>query len=240
MRTLKRIISALLVLSLLAVSLCSCDLLTKPGDLITVAEAALALQSYKVEHTVSYESGDAKMQEAISAFTAPTILTEVDGESFRITMAFEKDGRENGVIYTYVDGVLYTVLDELGVTTKTSESVSGLDSSTLAGGAGVSADDFATVKAKSSDGTGVITCTDIKDEALARLVDSLADQLDPETVVAIKNATLDINLKNGMYDTTVLKCDYVITTSDAVYTVTMTYESKFTYGNVDEIVAPVF
>ena len=180
------------------------------------------------------------MQEAISAFTSTTILTEVDGESFRITMTFEKDGRENGVICTYVDGVLYTVNDELGVTTKLAQPVTDLDKDEITGAAGVSAGDFTTVKAKTTDGVSVITCTDIKDEALDRLVDELARQLDSETVVAIKDVALDINLKNAMYDTATLKCDYVIITSDAVYTVTMTYESKFTYGNVEKIIAPTF
>ena len=244
MRTMKRIISAVLVLSLLAVGFCSCDLFTKPEALVVIAEAALTNKTYTVESTITYDSADEKMKDAISAFTNPTILTEVEGDSFRITMTFEKDGRENGVIYTYVDGVLYTVLDEYGATTKTKDTVSEADKANLkkklGQGVSVGFEDFNDVKVKTTDNVSVITCNEIKDEPLDALVKILSEQLPTDTVVAIKNASLTINLKDGLYDTTLLTCEYVITTPDAVYTLTMTYTSEFKYVKVDEIKAPTF
>ena len=244
MRTMKKIISAVLVLSILAVAFCSCDLFTKPEALVAVAEVALENKTYTVESTISYESEDEKMKDAISTFTNPTIVTEVNGESFGITMTFEKGGRENGVIYTYVDGVLYTVLDEYGVTTKTSDTVSEADKAhlreELGQGVSVGFEDFNDVDVKTSDDLSVITCTEIKDEPLNALVKVLSEQLPEDTVVAIKNVNLEIELKDGLYNATLLTCEYVITTADAVYTLTMTYASEFTYENVDEIEAPVF
>ena len=244
MRTMKKIISAFLVFSLLTVGLCSCNLFANPEELITEAETALADKSYTVELAIKYESEDEKMKEAIAAFTNPHILTEVNGDDFRITMTFEKDGRENGVIYTYVDGTLYTILDELGVTTKTSEVIDELDkkaiTDSLGQGASIGIEDFESVKAVAKSGTGVITCTQIKDEPLEALGEALADDMPADTVVAIKDVILAIQLNGGLYDVTLLTCEYVITTPDSVYTLTMTYASKFTYGDVDEIVAPTF
>ena len=244
MRTTKRIISALLVISLFAIALSSCGLFGDPAELVAEADAALDEKAYTVRTVVQYDSTDAEMQEAIAAFTNPVMLTEVNGDSFRISMLFEKDGRENGVIYTYVDGVLYTELDELGTTTKTSEAVTDLDKNELraqlGAGASLSVDDFENAKAITTNGESLITCTDIKDEPLDALVESLASQMPEDTVVAIKDVGLAITISDGVYTYLLLTCSYVITTSDAVYTLNMTYASEFTYGDVDEIIAPTF
>ena len=244
MRTTKRIISALLVISLFAIGLSSCGLFSDPAELVAEADTALGEKAYTMRTAVQYESTDAKMAEAIASFTNPAVLTEVNGDSFRISMLFEKDGRENGVIYTYVDGVLYTELDELGVTTKTSETVTDLDKNTLrselGAGATLSVDDFESAKAVTANGESLITCTDIKDEPLDSLVEALADQMPEGTVVAIKDTSLIITISDGLYKNILLTCSYVITTADAVYTLDMTYVSEFTYGDVDEITAPTF
>ena len=86
----------------------------------------------------------------------------------------------------------------------------------------------------------MITCTEIKDEPLNVLVDSLSEQLGGEVFVAIKDANLSIQLTDGLYDKTLLTCDYVLSVDDEVYTVTMTYASRFSYGEVEEITAPIF
>lgn len=244
MRTTKKIISALLVVSLLAVLLTSCNLFVKPDGVIAEADAALKEKAYTMETTITYTSEDAGMREAIASFTNPMIFTEVNGNDFRITMNFEKDGRENGVIYTYKDGTLYTVLDELGVTTKTSEVVTVLDkkeiTDSLGQGVSISADDFNIAKAVSVEGVTMITCTDIKDEPLDALVRELSERFSEDTVVAIKDAGLIIEIKDGLYNNVAFSCQYVITTPDAVYTLVMLYTSKFAYGDVDEITAPTF
>jgi outer membrane lipoprotein-sorting protein len=140
MKTTKRIISALLVAVILLASLTSCFLIDEdPAALIAEAEAALADKSYTVTSVIEYTSEDEKMKDALAAFTTVTSFTEVKGDSFRMSTSFEKDGKENGVIYTYVDGVLYTVLDELGVTTKVSETVTETDRRELAEQLGESA-----------------------------------------------------------------------------------------------------
>lgn len=245
MRTMKKIISMLLVFSILTVALCSCDIIGKnPEKLIEEAEMALKEKAYTVEMAIQYTSEDEKMSEAISAFTNPSIVIESDGESFRITMSFDKDGRKNGVKYTYTDGILYTELNKLGEITNTKEKISEADRKELAESlgqaAGISVEDFQSVDAKSFNGVSVITCTEIKDEPLCVLVDSLSEQLGGEVFVAIKDVNLSIQLTDGLYDKTLLTCDYVLSLDDEVYTVTMTYAARFSYGEVEEITAPVF
>ena len=58
--------------------------------------------------------------------------------------------------------------------------------------------------------------------------------------VALKNATLNIEIVDGKYDTVLLSCEYYIATATDSYSIGMTYSSKFTYGGNFEIVAPDF
>ena len=72
------------------------------------------------------------------------------------------------------------------------------------------------------------------------LPDLLRQQLGGEVFVAIKDVNLSIQLTDGLYDKTLLTCDYVLSLDDEVYTVTMTYAARFSYGEVEEIAAPIF
>lgn len=243
MRTIKKITSLLLVLSIFGMILCSCDLLgADPEKLVAEADLALNEKSYTMDMVIKYDSEG--MKDAVDAFTSPKIKTTVNGDSFKIAMTFEKDGVDNGVTYTYVDGTLYTELTELGVTTSSKSTVSEANraklTEKLGAGATLSIDDFSTLDTQSRGGVSVITCTEIKDEALDALVKALDDQLELDATVAIKDVTLAIQITDGLYEVTLLTCDYVITTDTEVYTLTMTYAAQFKYGEVDEIKAPAF
>ena len=247
MRTIKKAISLLLVLAMLGAFICSCDLVAKdPVELVSEADLVLQEKAYTMNMVIKYESEDEGMKAAIDSFSNPTIKTEVSGDAFRISMTFDKEGTKNGVTYTYVDSVLYTELSDFEFGVKKTETVEDFDSSdrdelleALGAGATISIDDFETLSTKSRGDVSVITCTDIKDEPLSKLVSVLDERLAYlDAVVAIKNVTLAIQINDGAYEATVLTCEYVITTPDAVYTLNMTYAAKFTYGDVNEITAP--
>lgn len=245
MRTMKKITSVLLVLAMLTACLCSCDLIggKDPGELIAAAEAELRLAPYSINMNIKYESADEGMKAAIEAFSAPVIKTEVDGDDFKITMSFKNDGIKSGLIYTCVDGVLYTELNDGGhVSTSTTEGADmAAITEALGAHAGISTDDFNTVKTQSRGNVSVITCTEIKDEPLDALVSSLTEQLaDIEALVNIKDVVLAMQFTDGKYDVTILTCSYVITVGSEVYNLTMTYTSKFNYEAEVEISAPDF
>ena len=92
-----------------------------------------------------------------------------------------------------------------------------------------------------ADGScSVITCTEIKDAALNALVASLTEQLASlNAFVNIKDVTLAMQITDGRYDTILLNCNYVITVGDDVYTLNMSYASKFDYEREVLISAPV-
>ena len=246
MRTLKSIISLLLVLALLTACLSSCDIIGKdPEKLVAEAEEALKDKTYTIDLVIKYSSEQEGMKDAIDAFTSPKIKTEVRGDAFRIAMSFEKDGLDNGVTHTYVDGKLYTELSDTGINTNTVTELDEADrlelTEKLGAGAAIGIDDFSEVSAKSLGGVSVITCTEIKDEALDVLVKDLEERLDAlDAFVAIKNVTLAIQITDGLYELTLLTCEYNVMIAEEVYTLTMTYASKFTYGDVAEITAPDF
>ena len=257
MRTIKRFTSVLLVFAMLIALLCSCEVLGENGigddtpdvvtkasaeEIVTAAESALKANPYIVNMTIKYSSDDEAMQSAIKAFGTPKVKTEVNGDSFRISMSFTKGGVESGITYTYLDGVLYTDLNEAGLVTGDYEDFTDADKAelteSLGAGANISIDDFSKVIVIDNNGKSVINCGDIKDEPLEKLVASLQAEMGEDILVAIKNATLVITTDCGKYTSTVFTCDYVITTPDNAYNLTMTYTSNFTYGKNVVITAP--
>ena len=243
MRTMKKITSALLVFVMLLSMLCSCELIggKDPAELVNEAEKVLSEQPYAMDMAIEYSSDDADMQAVIDKLGHPTIKVEVDGVDF-----YEEGKADpwNGVTYAKVGQTLYTERNDEGTITVTSEPCTIEEKMILAeklgSAANIGINDFESVKAQSFNGVSVITCTEIKDAALDVLVDSLTEQLASlNAFVNIKDVTLAMQITDGRYDTILLNCNYVITVGDDVYTLNMSYASKFDYEREVLISAPV-
>jgi hypothetical protein len=197
-----------------------------------------------MDMAIEYSSDDADMQAVIDKLGHPTIKVEVDGVDFKIAMSYKYAGLRSGVTYAKVGQTLYTERNDEGTITVTSEPCTIEEKMILAeklgSAANIGINDFASVKAQSFNGVSVITCTEIKDAALNVLVDSLTEQLASlNAFVNIKDVTLAMQITDGRYDTTLLNCNYVITVGDDVYTLNMSYASKFDYEREVLISAPV-
>lgn len=243
MRKFTKIFSVLLVLTLLVGSLASCDKGKKATKLIGRADEALAEQAYTAEVRVEYDSNDENMLAAIQSFSRPSIKVHVDGEKFMARMDLKHGSDANYIIYTCVDGTLYTEWCEDGATHKASSAFSDEDKASLRDSFGEAAnigvEDFDDISVKSLGKVDVITCTGIKDAPLDALVASLEEQLSSLGAdVAIKDATLAIEIDNDRYNVIILTCEYFITTVTDSYSIKMTYSTKFTYEKELEIVAP--
>ena len=243
MRKLTKIFSLFLVLALLVTSLASCNKEKKIGKLIDGADEALKEQPYAIDIRIEYKADDADMLAALEAFSTPSIKVNVDGDKFKAKMDLTHGSDENYITYTFVDGVLYTEWCESGTTVKDSCDFSDEDKATLRDsfgeGANIDTEDFEEVTLESAGKVDVITCTKIKDEPLDALIAALEEQLTAFGAdVAIKDATLSIEIENDKYNVIIFTCEYFITTSTDSYSLTMTYSSKFAYTKELEIVAP--
>lgn len=246
--TLKKLISAVIVFALVLCAFTSCNLLggkkeQKAQELVAEAEAALKNQPYSIDMKVKYTSNDEGMKDALSFFADPEIKVVVNGGDFKIGMELMKGGLSEYHTYTLIGGKLYSEYqygdyrscDELEYGAGTVDAIK----STLGAGANVSEEDFKSLSVDVSDDLTVVTYTEISDEALNKLVAFLQMQLtDANSLVTIKNVSLVVEIVDGKYDLTALKCEYHITTIDSVYTLNMTFTSKFNYEGDFTVTAP--
>ena len=242
MKAFKKIIAAALVLAILTASLCSCDLLfgsMSAEELVAEADAALAQNDHTIVSSIQYlYEGEANND----GINTPVIATEVDGDNFRISMSLDGETTDNGVIYTYVDGTLYTQLSENGVATNTPTVIDDAAKAELTASYGsiVGIEDFEVVETTAFGKNGMITCADMKDETINDMIEFLENQLDLDgATVAVKESALVITTLSGMYVSNIFTCQYIITTETDAYTLTMTYASAYLYDDVT-ITAPDF
>ena len=243
----RKIIGVVLVLALFICSFASCQKNENKESALDKADKVLETVAYAVDATLEYSSDDADVKTAISAFSTPSIKIYVDGDKFQGRMDVEFDGEENYITYTYVDGVLYTEWSEYGKTVQNSQSIGEADKSAIAESYGVGANigpnDFEKVSESKNGDITVINCETIKDDALISLVTSLKSEFERvgfNCNVALKDAKLDIEIKDGKYDTTTLTCLYYITTALDTYSIEMKYTCEFDYSAEFEIAAPNF
>jgi hypothetical protein len=217
-----------------------------PAELIATADEFLAANPYAVEMKLEYDSNDADMLMAISNLSASEMKLNVDGDNFAAKLALGENG-ESYVLYTYVDGVLYTEWSEGGAMVQEKAEISeDVKAELLAtvGGANLKHTDFNDVTVASQKSVSVISCTNIKEEKIADLTASLQAQLDDvfENVgVTVYSASLGIEIFDDKYNVIVLKCEYFITVDENTsYSIEMTYSMKFNYVKEREIMAPTF
>ena len=254
MRQFKKIIGAALILALSLCSFASCDLIggivgggKDPAELTAAADAFLASNPYNVEMKLKYDSDDADMLMAISTLSAEEMSLSVDGDSFVAKLALGESGADY-IIYTYVDGTLYTEWSENGTTVQDKTEITDEKKAELLASVGGSADlkytDFSEVSVASQKNVSVISCTNIKAEKISALTAALQAQLSEvfeNVVVSVYNASLDIEIDDGKYTVVVLTCEYFITVDENTsYSIEMKYAMQYTYTKDREIMAPSF
>ena len=244
-----RLTSFILIISIMACCLLSCDLIFGKDPKVSVekAEAALSSAPYTVEMAIKYESTNQTVVDAIKCLETPVIKLEVDGDNLRAAMSMSLDGKILRATYTIFDGTVYRYgYEKIGENeTVTKEKCASTDNlfkeaiSSLGEGANLRYDDFEEAKERVVDGVSLITCTKIKDEALTGVCAMMEDSLSGlDATVGVNNASLVIQIENGKYKATVFTCTYVVTTSTDVYTISMTFAAQFKYDEAVKITAP--
>ena len=249
MKTVIRLTSLILMISILVCCFSSCDLILGKDPTVTIEAAELALASapYTMEMAMQFTSEDAAMSDAIAALITPVTVVEVDGENVRATMNMNLDGNNAKSVYTLYDGIIYAyTYEQTNSSEKTVKekwsSVTGVKDEIidmLGSGANIRYDDFKEAKERGTGGESIITCTGIKNEALYGVANLMQDKLSSlGAMVGVKDASLIITISDGKYQATVFSCTYIITTPDAVYTVSMNLAVRFDYSKAVNIAAP--
>jgi hypothetical protein len=250
MKKVTRLTSLILVISILMCCFSACDLILGKDPTATVEAADLALLSapYTVEMAMKLTSEDAAMSDAIADLITPVIVVEVYGENVRATMNMNLDGNNAKSVYTLHDGIIYSytyeqtngsekiVKEKWTSPTGVKEEIIDM----LGSGANIRFDDFKEAKERGSGTESIITCTDIKDEALYGVANLMQDKLASlGAMVGVKDASLIITISDGKYQATVFSCTYIITTPEAVYTVSMNFAAMFDYDKAVNVTAPL-
>ena len=246
MQKLRKIISAALTVAMLLCFLASCGIGSgqDPQQIVKDADAALKEGPYSMDILVKYTSESEEMTAAIQSFSTPHIKVIVDGESFKATLETQKDLDIYYIDYTFVDGTLYSEWYDGRETVKEAKSIGMTEKAELlasfGSGSDIGIDDFEEVVAIKEKKVSIITCTGIKADTLDSLIVVLEEQFKSvmDADVAIKDASLVIELEDGQYKSTALSCLYYITTADGSYAITMNYTTSYTYGEVAAITAP--
>ncbi len=235
MNAVKRIVCTVLVLAILSCSLASCGVFKDDRSVIESAEEALKNEPYTVNIGILYESEDEGMRSAIEAFSYPVIKVLVNGEDFKMTMTTSSNGVEEQFSYTLADGALYAQYKSGADYTCTeieyNEQTKADIESNLGAAAKINTDDFENTKVRTFGEVTILTSTEMKDETLEKLVADLQSDFDSlGASVDIKDASLTIQLTDGKYSISIFTCEYVITTDDGVYDLSMTFAAEFKYG----------
>lgn len=249
MKTVIRCAALIVAISLIASCLFSCEIIfgTDPTEAINGAEAALKSAPYTVDMGILFESEDEEMQAVIDSFASPVIKLKADGDDLYMTMSLKLEDRKASTTYTLIDGTVYaeyyeqtdkgdkTEKEKFNCTAEMKEEI--IDE--LGSDANLRYDDFSESVARKVNGVTVITCTNIKSDALRGVVEMLKEKLEGiNAAVAVRDANLAIQIKDGKYDVSIFKCTYVITTETQVYSISMTYASQFDYASDVVITAP--
>ena len=248
MKKILRLTSVITLWALLLCILASCNLISKdPAEVISAAEEALASTPYKMELGIQLTSEDEGMKETIEKLSSPTLTLVVDGESFMASSSYRLNGRLLSSKYTAIDGVIYyegyeentEKTEFVKEKTTLTDEVKDRILNRFRGVSYLDPDSFGKVSATGFGKECVITCTEIKDEALKNVEDVLSGSLSHlSAVVGVKDASLLLQVSDGKYQGAVFTCTYVVTTDSDVYTVVMTAGALYEYNTGATVVSP--
>jgi hypothetical protein len=244
-----KIVSLILILSLLASALFSCA--KSPEKLTEKADAILEKKAHVIDVDIDYTVENATLSEMFSQLGTKEVKLFVDGDKLAIesSMSIDLGSGKNAFNNTYViaGGVVY--MDMMYTTPSISNSTKGKSpisdeqaallkqKASIIGDIGI--EDFESAEFKKLDGDKVIICNGVCDEVKARLESIMISELSGTAEkVGAKDVRLTIELDGKRYDTVTLVCEYEITMSGFSYTVRAEYELEYDYDERVNITAP--
>lgn len=237
----KRILSILLLLSLLVCSFASCDTLTAAAA-IANAEKVLEEKPYTVTMSMDFDCDNTTLNAVFDALSVEVPVT-VDGKNVYMNMSTEVMGFTTGVTMTVVDDVLYSNTTVLNQSIKLKATLSAEDYQAFmkenSAEMPVTADNFESLTMETVDGKQVITCSGITTEGLTAMNDLLSGSLTAlGAEAAVGDLSLVITVADGKYESMALTAAYSVTVKGETHTVSLTMNAKYAYEGVQPITVP--
>ncbi|MBQ7343588.1 MAG: hypothetical protein IJW53_02350 [Clostridia bacterium] len=246
---LRKILSLILIPSLLASALFSCA--RTPESLTEKADKALSNKAHVIEVGVDYTVDNEAISAIFDQLERREVKLLVDGDKTAIEdrMSISYSGGETEFVNSYVviGGIIYmdmkyTSAEGSNSTRGKSEvgyedAVSFKEKASVIGG--ISYEDFLSSEVTKRDGDREILSTGAGEELKVRLENIIISALSGAAEkVKVKDARLTVELDGKKYETVTLVCDYDITMSGYTYTVTAEYELEYDYDEHVDITAP--
>lgn len=237
----KRILSILLLLSLLVCAFASCDTLTAAAA-IAKAEKALEEKPYTVTMSMDFDCEDKNLNTVFDALSLEFPVT-VDGENLYMDMSTEVMGFQTGITMTVVDKVLYantTVMNQsvklkATLTEENYEEFIKNNNAELP----VTTENFETLTMEVKDGKQIVTCSGITTEGLTAMNDLLSDALTAMGAEATAgDLTMVATISDGLFESMALTATYTVTAGGETHTVSLTMNAKYTYEGIQPITVP--
>ena len=246
----KRLMSALLIITVLVCAFSSCNKLkdvTDVGELITNAEKQLDSVDHTVNISMTFISNDEDMAAALSAFDSTSIALRKSQDKVNIEMNVQFGEFFANNSYTVVENTLYgkseSNMTGATETAKKKAQLTAAEKMSVTNNAGVGAvlsyDDFDSVTLEESDTVHIITCTGLKAESNETLVKVFKSSLDREVDwVSVSDAQLVIRLVDGKYNGMYMTCNYSVSINGVTYDVRMQLVREYDYTTPVSITAP--
>ena len=237
----KKIISTLLLIAMIAMSVCSfasCEAATATAA-IAKADKALAENPYTVTMSMDFNCDDAVLNQIFDAMSMEFPVT-FDGKNMAMNMTMEGLATIN---MTMVENVLYYDMSMFGESVKMKATLTEEQyeefKKTNSTEMPVDSASFETLTMETVDGKKVITCSGISTEGLTAMNDLMSDALTSAGAeAAVGDLSFTVTIDDGKYESMALSATYSVTIAGQTYSVGMTMNAKYTYENVQPITAP--
>jgi hypothetical protein len=195
---------------------------------------------YVANVTVTFESDDLKMQDAIAAMGEVTYVVTADGTGLMIESSADIGSISLDEAYTYINGTLYhsTTLTSGDKSASSLEKAAMSDSdrdallNKIGPGASIGKNDFLQLDMSKDGNYKTYTCSKIKSESADSLCKVFASKFNGAATVKLDSADYTLVLLGDANDSFILSCSFTVTMDGADYSVTMNMSCDYEYKDV--------
>ena len=246
----RRLTALITLLAICLASITSCGKLEKK---LAKAEEHFRSNPYKMDVTVDFTAEDDEIAGIFSELERNTTTVYFDGTSFKSVNVMSIDAGDSlykfSTVYTVIGKTAYRDIayETDGIPSSPIKSYAFLEDAqrqTLAYNVsrvgGVTTGGFANLtETKTEKNTISIECTEASDEVRESLRKMMVSFFEGSLERAVaKSVTLTLVLFDGHYKSAVVSCDYDVTISGKVYSVSAVINLAFDFGNDYKVYAP--
>lgn len=241
---LKRFCSVVIAITLVICMVSSCDLIAKKDPAVIIKEAEEQTADHTVNIAMTFTSDDDDIKEAIKAIESSSFTLIKSGDDFKIDMKLSVGDIVADKSYIAVGNALYSATDLGSEILKERAQLTAAEKASIVKNAGVgemlSYDDFNEVSVESNGEVHLITCTDLKSDSAASLLNTFESYFGENAdSVLIGDTELVIRIVDGKYNGMYLSSSYSISVDGVVYDIRMQAVREYDYTTPVSVEAPI-